>query len=56
MNKTFRRTPTLWDPILSFSHVFSPKSALIGGPRLLKPGPHPLREILDPPLIAKAKL
>ena len=24
----------LWDPILSFSHTFSPKSTRIGGPRL----------------------
>ena len=23
----------LWDPILSFSHTFSPKSAHVGGPR-----------------------
>ena len=36
--------PPLWDPILSFSHTFSPKSAHVGGPR------PPLREILDPPL------
>ena len=35
----------LQDPILLFSHTFSPKSARIGGPR-----PPPLREILDPPL------
>ena len=28
-----RRTPPLWDPILSFSHTFSPKSAHVGGPR-----------------------
>ena len=27
-----RRTPSLWDPILSFSHTFSPKSAHVGGP------------------------
>ena len=27
-----RRTPPLWDPILSFSHIFSLKSAHIGGP------------------------
>ena len=30
-----RRTPPLWDPILLFSHTFSPKSAHIGGPRPL---------------------
>ena len=28
-----RRTPPLWDPILSFSHTFSLKSAHVGGPR-----------------------
>ena len=27
-----RRTPPPWDPILSFSHTFSPKSAHVGGP------------------------
>ena len=26
------RPPPLWDPILSFSHTFSPKSAHVGGP------------------------
>ena len=31
--KISRRTPPLRDPILSFSHTFSPKSAHIGGPR-----------------------
>ena len=34
--------PPLRDPIISFLHTFSPKSARVGGPRL------PLREILDP--------
>ena len=34
-----------WDPILSFSHTFTPKSTHIGGPC-----PPPPREILDPPL------
>ena len=38
------RMPPLWDPILSFLHTFSLKSAHIGGPR------PPLREILDAPL------
>ena len=28
-----RRTPPLWDPILSFLHTFSVKSTCIGGPR-----------------------
>ena len=36
---------SLWDPILSFSHTFSPKSTHVGSPR-----PPPLQEILDPPL------
>ena len=49
--KIFRRTPHLWDPILSFSHTFSPKSTCIGGPCPTKTGPRPLREILDPLLI-----
>ena len=35
-----------WDPILSFLHTFSPKSAHVGGPR----PPPPPQEILDPPL------
>ena len=30
-----RHTPPLWDPILSFLHTFSPKSAHVGGPRPL---------------------
>ena len=46
--------PRLWDPILSFSHTFSLKSALDGGPRPPM-GPRPLREILDPPLFLIAK-
>ena len=41
----------LWDPILSFLHTFSPKSAHIGGPC---PPPNgctpPQQEIMDPPL------
>ena len=41
----------LRDPILSFSHTFSPKSARVTGPRPSLTGPRPLREILDPPLI-----
>ena len=31
----------LWDPILSFSHVFSPKCAHIKGPCPPITGPHP---------------
>ena len=40
------------DPILSFSHTFSPKSARIGGQCPPQNGsmPTPPREILDPPL------
>ena len=39
------------DPILLFSHAFSPKSACIRGPCPPPNGStHPLREILDPPL------
>ena len=49
--KIFRCTPHLWDPILSFSHTFSPKSTCVGGPCPTKTGPRPLREILDPLLI-----
>ena len=34
--------PPLWDPILSFSHTFSPKSAHVGGPQPCpQMGPHP---------------
>ena len=43
----------LWDPILSFLHKFSLKSAHVRGPRPPPTGarpPPPLREILDPPL------
>ena len=29
----------LWDPILSFSHTFSPKSTHVGGPRPTPPPP-----------------
>ena len=43
-------TPPLWDPILSFLHTFSLKSAHVGGPRPLLTGACPPREILDPPL------
>ena len=47
------QAPPPWDPILSFSHTFSPKSAHVRGPRPTLTGarPPPLREILDPPLI-----
>ena len=38
--------PPIRDPILSYSHTFSPKRARLGGPRSL-------REILDPPLTQK---
>ena len=31
----------LWDPILSFLHTFSPKSAYIGGPCPSQMGAHP---------------
>ena len=41
--------PPLWDPILSFSHTFSPKSTCVRGSRPPM-GARPLREILDPPL------
>ena len=34
-----------WDPNISFSHIFSPKSIRVGGW-----GPPPQRKILDPPL------
>ena len=40
----------LWDPILSFSHTFSPKSAHARGPRPPNGCMPPLREILDLPL------
>ena len=39
-----------WDPILSFWHTFSLKSAHVGGPRPPNGCTPPLREILDPPL------
>ena len=42
--------PPLWDPILSFSHAFSPKSTCVGGPHPSNWCMPPLREILDPPL------
>ena len=48
-------THPLQDPILSFSHTFSPKCAHIGCPRPLT-GPCPPREILDPPLPLLTKL
>ena len=38
------RTPPLRDPILSFSHTFSPKSTRVGGPRLPLMGPRPPME------------
>ena len=42
------RTPPLQDPILSFSHTFSLKSAHIGGQNPPKMGPRPpLRKILN---------
>ena len=48
--KTFRPTlPPLRDPILLFSHIFTEKCPRLRS-MLLQPGPHPLREILDPPL------
>ena len=40
---------TIRDQILLFSHTILPKSARICCPRPLT-GPHPLRQILDPPL------
>ena len=46
----------LWDPILSFSHTFSPKSAHIRGPRPPNGCTLPLREILDPPLESIGRL
>ena len=48
--KIFRcMPPSLRDPILSFSHIFT-ECTCIGGPCPPKTGPRPLREILDPPL------
>ena len=46
-------TAPLWDPILSFSHTFSPKSAHVGGPCPPNGCMPPLWEILDPPLHIK---
>ena len=43
-----------WDPILSFSHTFLPKSTRVGGPP--PTDPRPLREILDPPLLLHRQL
>ena len=40
----------LWDPILLFSHTFSPKSTRVRGPCPPNGCTPPLREILDPPL------
>ena len=34
-----RHTPPLWDPILSFLHTFSSKSAHVRGPRPPPPPP-----------------
>ena len=50
--KSFRRaSPPQQDQILSFLHMFSPKSACVGGWRPLQRGlAPPQREILDPPL------
>ena len=39
-----------WDPILSFSHTFLPKSAHVGGPCPPNGCMPLLWEILDPPL------
>ena len=39
--------------ILSFSHIFSPKSAPVGGLRLPSTGRRPVWEILDPALLTK---
>ena len=36
--KILRCTPLLLDPILSFTHTFSPKSTCVGGPRPLPNG------------------
>ena len=48
--------PPLWDPILSFLHTFSPKSAHIRGPCPPNGCMPPLWEILDPPLIIQTHL
>ena len=51
-----RAPPPQQDPILSFSHMFLPKSTHIGGrhpPTARRP---PQREILDPPLITQMTL
>ena len=51
------RTPPQQDQILSFLHMFSPKSACVGGWRPLQRGlAPPKREILDPPLLSDIKL
>ena len=44
-------TPSPLDPILSFSHTFSPKSTRIGGPRPPNGCTPLLWEILDLPLL-----
>ena len=44
--------PSQQDPILLFSHMFSPKSVGVGGWRPQRVGPPPQREILDSPLHA----
>ena len=47
-----RRAPPQQDPILSFLHMFSPKSVRVGGRRPpQRVGASPQREILDPPLM-----
>ena len=53
-----RRTPPPppWDPILSFSHTFSLKSAHVGGPCPTQRVHAPLREILDLPLVIFIKI
>ena len=51
--KSFRRAPPpQQDQILLFLHMFSPKSACVGGWRPLQRGlAPPQREVLDPPLL-----
>ena len=41
LHTKFSGARPLWDPIPSFSHTFSRKSAHVGGPRPPKMGPHP---------------
>ena len=50
LHTKFSGARPLPDPILSFSHTFSPKSASFGGPPPQRVHA-PLREILDPPLL-----